>query len=362
MINIAYIIPSLDIGGSEKKVIDLVKGIDRNKFNPIIITITKLGSQNEFVKNLNIPVLCVNKKSKYDLKVIKRIAIVLKDFSIDIVHVFTSTGKLWGRLGAIKAKTKYIISTEESLFRNTFIDRFLERKLSSKTNLIIANSYASMVSASKYTKIKSNKYKVIHNGIDLDPFINANNLNILNKGQDEFIIICVARLDPRKGINLLIDSFKNICKNINTRLVIVGDGVQEKELKSQVNSLSLDEKVQFLGNRNDVFNLLKEADLFILPSLEEGFGNSIIEAMASGVCVIASNVGGIPEIIEHGVNGFMFNKGDTLDLEIIIKKVLNDDQLRTKIIKNAYESINKFSSKEMIKNHQDIYNNLMEGK
>src|SRR5690606_7680883 len=131
--------------------------------------------------------------SKFDVFVVKRISKVLKENSIDIVHVFTSTGKLWGRLGAIKAKTKVIISTEESLFRNKFIDRLLEKRLNKKTSLIIANSYATKESALVATKIKEVKYKVIHNGIFLVPFYKAERLGIINKENDEKIIMCVAR-------------------------------------------------------------------------------------------------------------------------------------------------------------------------
>ena len=90
--------------------------------------------------------------------------------NIDIVHVFTSTGKLWGRLAAKKARVKVIISTEESLFRNTFIDRLLERYFASKTDAIIANSHQTMLSQINSTHLKPSLFHVIHNGIDYSLF------------------------------------------------------------------------------------------------------------------------------------------------------------------------------------------------
>lgn len=359
-INIAYILPSLDVGGSEIKVIDLVTGLNKDLFNPIIITITKPGKLAESALNLGVKVICVNKKSKIDFFVSSRISKVLKEHNVDIVHVFTSTGKLWGRLGGISAKTKYIISTEESLFRNKFTDRLLEKIFIKKTSLIIANSKGSLDSASSATKISKDKYLLIYNGVKLDDYKSAKNLNLLGKA-NEMIIICVARFDERKRIDLLIDCMPLVISKVNARLVLVGNGNEESKLKSQVNRLRLSDKVDFLGFRNDVANLLKEADLFVLPSDEEGFGNVIVEAMASGVAVIASSVGGIPEVIDDNVNGILFKKGSKEELSNAIIKVLSDNSKRLSLINNAYIKIEKFSNKNMINKHQDAYIKLMKG-
>ncbi|HHX00573.1 MAG TPA: glycosyltransferase [Acholeplasmataceae bacterium] len=359
-INIAYIVPSLDIGGSEKKVLDLASGLNRNLFKPIIITITKTGKLLGKASEFNIPVYCVNKKSKFDVFVVKRISKILKENSIDIVHVFTSTGKLWGRLAAIKAKTKVIISTEESLFRNTFIDRIIETRLSQKTNLIIPNSNATKLSAINATNIDSNKYKVIYNGIDLKPFINAKKVGSIPKAKDEKIIVCVARLEHRKRQKFLIDAFNLVKHKVNAMLVLVGDGPLYNELKNYIKELDLESRVLLLGSRNDVPSILKEADLFILPSMEEGFGNVIIEAMAAKVCVIASKVGGIPEIITHNENGLLFDVDNINLLSKLIIDVITNDNLRNKIAEKALETVNKFSKENMVNEHEKTYQELLE--
>lgn len=359
-INIAYIVPSLDIGGSEKKVLDLASGLNRNLFKPIIITITKTGKLLGKASEFNIPVYCVNKKSKFDVFVVKRISKILKENSIDIVHVFTSTGKLWGRLAAIKAKTKVIISTEESLFRNTFIDRIIETRLSQKTNLIITNSNATKLSAINATNIDSNKYKVIYNGIDLKPFINAKKVGSIPKAKDEKIIVCVARLEHRKRQKFLIDAFNLVKHKVNAKLVLVGDGPLYNELKNYIKELDLESRVLLLGSRNDVPSILKEADLFILPSMEEGFGNVIIEAMAAKVCVIASKVGGIPEIITHNENGLLFDVDNINLLSKLIIDVITNDNLRNKIAEKALETVNKFSKENMVNEHEKTYQELLE--
>lgn len=360
-INIAYIIPSLDMGGSEQKVIDLASALDKNIFNPIIITITKKGVLSSKADELGIKVICACKKHKLDLFVIDRMAFVLKENKIDIVHVFTSTGKLWGRLAAFKAKTKVVISTEESLFRDRCVDRFLERRFFKKTSLIITNSQASKTSAINTLKLSKDKYKVILNGVNLKPFLeNYNNKNLIKQGNEK-IIICVARFDYRKSIHTLIEAFSYIQQTTNAKLVLIGNGPEEERLKEKVRELNLEDKVIFLGFRNDVYKLLKEADLFVLPSIEEGFGNVIIEAMASKVCVIASRVGGIPEIIDNEINGLMFEKGNTHELQNLILKVLSDEKLRVKLVSNAFLNINKFSQERMVLQHEETYIELMKG-
>ena len=357
-INIAYIIPSLNVGGSEQKVIDLAIGLDKNKFNPIIITITKEGVLLSKAKEAHIPVFCVNKKGKLDIFVISRIAKILKQNKVDIAQVFTSTGKLWGRLGAKKAKTKVIISTEESLFRNRYIDRLLERKLAKTTSLIIANSLGTLKFAQESTKINASKYKCIYNGIYLEPFINAKKLDLILKDKDEQLIMSVARLDSRKRLDLLIRVFNDIKDDFKVKLVLVGSGPEEEKLRNLVHELKLENKVIFMGTRNDVPNLLKEADVFVLPSDQEGFGNVIIEAMASNVCVVASNAGGIPEVINHNKTGLIFEKGNFNQLKENLIKVLKDKELKESLQKEAFKGITKFSRERMVEGHVKVYEEL----
>ncbi|CCV65139.1 glycosyltransferase [Paracholeplasma brassicae] len=360
MIKIAFIIPSLEMGGSEQKVIDLASGLDPKVFKPIIITVTKFGALLPKAEALGIRVLCTNKKGKFDFSVKNRIAKILKDGQIDIVQVFTSTGKIWGRLGAIKNHTKVIISTEESLFRNGFIDRFLERRLNSKTDWIIANSQATKRSALGATKISETKYQVIHNGIRLEPFLSSKPTSAIRTSKDEFIITTVARFDPRKRLDLLIDAFSK-CPS-HTKLVLIGSGKLDQALKDQVKGLNLESRVAFLGTRNDIPTLLKESDLFVLPSDEEGFGNVILEAMASNLAVVASNVGGIPEIIQHERNGLLFEKGNLEALTNSINRMIDDHLLREKLKTQASKDVYQYRLNEMVKAHEKTYLMLYQSK
>lgn len=352
MINIAYIIPSLNIGGSEMKVIELSKGLDKEKFNPIIIAITETGILKDYASTNNIPVFSVNKKGKFDIFVIKRIRKILIDNNIDIIQTFTSTGKLWGRLAA--TKKHIVISTEESLFRNTFFDRFLENFFNRKTDLIICNSVSTYRSALISTKLDLSKYKVIYNGIDLSRFKVHNTLN------DPIRLITVARLDKRKGIDLLVEALNIVSENnYEFSLDIVGAGPEEDNIISLINKYNLNNKINLIGYSNDIPNMLQKSDVFILPSREEGFGNAVIESFASKVPVIVSSAGGLKEIVTNEENGLVFESGDFLELSKQIIRMIEDKKLRFRLSENAYLEINKYSLNEMVKNHEKEYYKLI---
>lgn len=355
-INIAYIIPSLDIGGSEKKVIELASNLDKDKFRPIIITITKEGRLSETAKDLGVPVLCTNKKSKFDIFVIKRIRKILKAEKIDIVQVFTQTAKLWGRLASNK---QIVISTEESLFRNSFLDRFFEKLFKKKTNLIICNSKSTLESALSKTKLEKSKYEVIYNGIDVNPFIpnkKKTNNSIIN-------LATVARLDQRKDLPTLFKALK-ILKEEGFIFIynLAGLGPEEESLRRLSKEYQLDEHINFLGFLDNVNEFLNKQDIFILPSKEEGFGNAVIEAYAAKVAVITSNAGGLKEIVKDKETGLLFNVGDYKELANLLKELIQNKSHREELVKNGFKEKDQYTIDIMVNKHEDVYLTLMGGK
>lgn len=361
-IKIAYIIPSLEIGGSEQKVIDLATNLNLEKFTPHIILISKGGALLEKAEANQIQTFIAKKQSKVGLIALFRIKKYLKENKIDIVQVFTSTGKLWGRLAAILAHTKIIVSTEESLFRGKKLDVWLEKRFASKTNIIITNSLATKTSAQKYTLFPDSRYQIIYNGIDLDKFKVLKKANETHpfRENDETILMCVARFDPRKGIHTLIEAVSLLKKDkYRFKLILVGDGSLKLELKNLTDRLQLNKEVLFVGYRNDIPAILRTADIFVLPSLEEGFGNVVVEAMASSVPVIASNIGGLSEIINDEKNGLLFETQNSQSLYEKIKKLIDDPLLREHYQKQAFIDAKKFSLKHMVQAHEILYLDLL---
>nr|WP_297705754.1 glycosyltransferase family 4 protein [uncultured Butyrivibrio sp.] len=164
----------------------------------------------------------------------------------------------------------------------------------------------------------TDKIQVIYNGVDCKKFYNSND----NTG-DTVKIIYVGRLIKQKGVDMLLDALKQIDNKCEFECDIVGDGPERKNLEKQLNDLNMRNHISFRGTRSDVPELLKKADLFIHPARwEEGFGISIVEAMAAGVVPIAFLKGAIPEIISDGVDGFIVQGCNADELAVALEKAV----------------------------------------
>ena len=178
---------------------------------------------------------------------------------------------------------------------------------------------------------------------------------------DGYKIIFVGRLIKCKGISFLIESFKQVIDNdIRARLFLVGDGKEEDRLREYTSKLNIKQHVVFLDYRSNPQAFIKQADLLVLPSSEEGFGRVLLEAMDVGVAVVGTKVGGIPEVIEHGTNGLLVDCGDSDDLKRSIIEILEDKLLRKKLIQGGYETINsKFRVETYQEKLENIYDTLL---
>ena len=177
-------------------------------------------------------------------------------------------------------------------------------------------------------QISENKTALIYNSVAVDLFDMSFNHREIKK-DDTTKIICIAALIPEKGVQIAVKAVKQLTsEGSDVSLDIVGQGPYMGELRSLVDELKLEKRVGFLGSRDDIPRLLQEYDISLVPSLwQEAFGYTTIEAMAAGVPVIASNVGGIPEIIEDGINGLLFTAGNVDGLKNKIRELINKPEL-----------------------------------
>ena len=188
----------------------------------------------------------------------------------------------------------------------------------------------------------------------------VNDVSVMSE-YDGYKIIYVGRFTDCKGIPFLIESFSRALEsNINAKLFLVGDGVEMGKIRTNVSLLNIESHVIFMGYQESPRNFISIADLLVLPSKEEGFGRVLLEAMEAGTPVIGTNIGGIPEIIEHGVNGLLVDYGDIEALKRSIIEVLKDEQVGKKIVKGGYETINtKFRVETYKEKLENVYDNFL---
>lgn len=240
--------------------------------------------------------------------------------------------------------------------KNKIKDFFIKKMMQKAINIsdcLIYISEASKKSFEKNFNIEKQKNFIIYNGIGNDFFDKPIMKKSSNK--DKINLIYVGRLIKLKGVDVLIDAFSKIRKEEIEKeyfLTIVGDGIEKKNLERKSEELGISKYINFVGKQKDVIKWLDKSDIFIYPSIwEEGFGISVVEAMARGCIPITFNKGGLPEIIKNKFNGFLVEKVDSDLLSKVIKNVEITEELK----ENAIKTAEKFTIKYCVKNLEEVY-------
>lgn len=348
MINILELESSKGWGGQEKRTRRVINNLS-NKFK-VFFAVEEDSQLYKKRDEINATFLHVKLDKSYNLSSIFKLCKFVKTNKIQIIS--THSGKdAW--IGNIVGK-----------LTNTKVIRV--RHLNLPIHPFGYNLNDKIVCVSKEVKnglandgVREEKLEIIYTGVDTRRFNPAKTYDLkkeLHVNEDCPLLGIVAVLRGAKQHKELIRTFAKI--DTKAKLLIIGDGPQKESIKQLIKELDLKEKVIMLGHRNDVEKILPNLDLFMLPSRHEALGTSLLEAQSSGVVVLGSNVGGIPEAIVDGKTGFLFD--DFGQLEEKISLLLKDENLRLKMSKNARSHIEKhFSINQMIEKTQKLYEDIL---
>jgi N-acetyl-alpha-D-glucosaminyl L-malate synthase BshA len=207
----------------------------------------------------------------------------------------------------------------------------------------------------------TNEIKVIPNFIDLAKYTNhfTDCQRSLMATDNEKIITHISNFRPVKRIQDIIKVFYEIQKEIPAKLMMVGEGPEKEPAELLCERLGIEDKVVFFGKSHEIDKILCFSDLFLLPSETESFGLAALEAMASGVPVISSNTGGIPEVNKHGVSGFLSNVGDIYDMAKNSLYILKNDAVLAEFKANAKKEAQQYDIHKIVPYYEAIYNDAM---
>ena len=369
-LKVIHMVEDLKIGGAERIIASIAEGLERRRFEISVWCIAKGGEIADELKQKGIDIKILDIFSYHNPINILRLAYLFRKARPDIVHAHGYFGSTFGRLAAILAGVPIIITHVHSTYyeykkRNMLIERFL----SYFTDKIVCVSEAVKDFVVKDEGIANNKTCVIYNGVDVSDTLELfKSVDQERKSfgieEEDFVVITVASLMPHKGHQVLLDAARIVSKeHSNLRLLIVGDGPLRNELQEYANKLGISSKVVFTGQRQrkDVSRLLNLSDIYVLSSiLREGFSISIAEAMAMSKPVIASNLGGIPELIEDKVNGLLVAPGNSYELAAAVEKLVSDRSMREKMGRRGREIYEeKFTVAKMIQNIASLYDGLI---
>jgi glycosyltransferase involved in cell wall biosynthesis len=362
-LHLMQITHDLDFGGLQQVVVNICKTIDRNRFDVSVLCLRKLGVFVAEVEKLGIKVILLPQKNNgTDYFSFLKVAKILRQEKIDIIHTHNTQPFIDGTIGSLMSGIKTIVHTDHS--RN-FPDKrrymFAEWLMSHFVYKVVGVSEYTSNNLIKYEKISPKKVITIPNGIDSSRF----NIDIdkekkkkeLGIQKDGPVIGLGVRLTEQKGITYLLKAMPEIIRHFpDITLLIAGEGPLEEKLKKEAVDLEIEQNVIFAGPRLDMPELLKLFDLYVMPSLWEGLPMVLLEAMAAGCPIVATNVGGNYMAITHGENGSLIEPGNPRKLAFEIIKVLEDDRLRNTYREKGKEIFAlKFSAEKMTRQYERLY-------
>jgi glycosyltransferase involved in cell wall biosynthesis len=352
---IVYIAGTLNSGGAERELINQIKALNKLQHKVFVIT---LGRNDQLENEIVTIIPKLYHLGDNQNRIIRAIKIIntLNYIKPDIVHSQHFYTNLYALLSTYLLNIKSIGSIQSNLINELNSNGIFGIPSFKYMNYITANSQLAITNLVKYG-YPTKKVYYLPNGIDTSSFLIKKNKQTNKK----VIIVSIGRLVPAKRFDKLLKIVKGIKNNrYSFEVWIVGDGELRNHLIQLNKQLSLEKIVKFIGIRQDISNILKQADIFILTSDYEGMPNVIQEAMASNLPIISSCVGGIPALISHGVNGYLINPDNIEDFIYFTNKLINNKKLRRTMGKlNRKKIEDNFSLDKLGERLDYIYNRIL---
>lgn len=355
--------------GADSVIFSIASHLDKNRFNPVIVAIQGMKGICPLIaeaRKEGIASEIVYLKNKFDLDGIDKISDFIRDNNTDILHCHEYKSNIMGLLASRKRKIKVITTA------HGWVKSDLKVRLYELFDAIWIRFFDIIVAVSLSRKkelmsrlIPEKKILVINNGIALGAFAETGNAEKyrreLKLRPETKVIGNIGRLTSEKGHRYLLEAFPAVLRKFpDSKLLLAGDGNLREKLLMQAKNLGIAESVFLLGYKKDIKPLLSIMDIFVFPSLTEGFPMALLEAMAMGVPVIASKVGGIPEIVKENETGILVRSKNSSEIAEAIIKLLSEQEILDRMKVKSREEVRRFSVEEMVRKYENLYVNLVD--
>lgn len=367
---ILHLVLSLAVGGTEKLVYDLVHHVDQHLFVPVVGCLDELGFFGEALQSEGYQVYTLNRKPGLDWSIIDRLCQVIQTEKVAVIHAHQYTPYFYGLLASLSMKLRFLPLAPKVVFtehgrlypeRKKWKRMLVNPILSLFTDEIVTISESTKASLITYENFPPRRIKVVYNGIDFAHFSQTCDVSAkkeaLGLPLSAKVIGIVARLDPIKNHAMLLRAFSQVVQTIpETYLVIVGDGPNKHSLKTLARSLEISDHTIFLGARQDVAELLHVFDIFALSSFTEGTSVTLLEAMSAGVPVVATSVGGNPEVVEDQKTGYLTPNDNDQVMAAMLLKLIQDETIRQRMGQASQQRVyTLFSLDKMVNAYTNLY-------
>ena len=380
-IRIGYLLTKLELGGAQKHLLSLIEHLDPEKFETLLMTSAEEGPLTPYAKELlgdrfiEIPSLRREIRPTLDLRAKIEILSALKKYPVDIVHTHSSKAGILGRWSAHQTGIKQIVHTvhgfgfhSEQPWWEKHLYISVEQRAALITSRLIAVSKAVIEEGCCLNIGMRSQYEWIPNGIDSQPFSEVSS-EIVLKVKEELgiprespLVTMIACFKPQKAPLDFVKAAVIVARRFpQTRFLMIGDGVLRSQIEKERSENQMDQRIILAGWRGDIPAVLAGSNLVVLTSRWEGLPLTLLEAMASGKAIVATRVGGIPEVVKEGENGFLITAGDVEGLARCMIHLLENVSLAEKMGregKRLFDTTADYQIESMVSRLESLYQEL----
>lgn len=374
MIKVLELIDGGFIGGGQIHILSVCNNINRGLFK-VIVCASPDGAFKNYVESSGYEFRDISLPKLFRNKYLNDLKSIVEAEDIDIIHAHGGIAGMYARFYKKKFTDNVIVIHtihgihyihSKNILRKK-ISLYIEQYLTDYSDAYICVSNDDLKVGTEIKILNPSKTEVINNGIDLNKIKSVNESKIsrddFGLNDNDFVIGNLSRFDEQKNQRLLVEIMPDIIAQIpNAKLLLVGDGELLHSVKRLASKSGLTEYVKFAGARKDVENMYPLMDVFVFPSMWEGLSLTLIETLAAGRCIVASDIPANRELINDNDNGMLFDLDDKKKLLEIIVGLYNNKDKRTELSKNALVSSLKYDDKVMTEKIETLYKNLIDKK
>jgi glycosyltransferase involved in cell wall biosynthesis len=367
-INILYVYPALLLGGSEKQLYILLRHLDRRRYHPYVCCLLREGAVAGMIRGLGIEVINASLPSIYDVRAVGKIYRILKEKQIDIVQTCLFGFDLYTHIAARLSGVKGIISLRREIAVWKKPHHIIMQRIANMlADTVVANSRAVKDAAVCQERLPADRIMTICNGVEesawtvLEPAGAARDeLKLL---KTDCVVGMISNFGALKGHRYFLDAARIIIgRRQQVSFVLAGSGPRREDAVAYARELRIDQHIRFVDSRPDVSKILAAFDIFAFSSIIEGFPNAVLEAMAAGLPVVATRVGGIPEIIDTEDKGILVEPRNAEELARAVERLIDDPGLRAAIGKSGQRSvIKRYAASRMAAAYAGLYERAAAG-
>lgn len=375
MIRVLHLVHAFQTGGAERVILELTRHASDASHN-YVCSLTKAQDLATQLDSKRVGFTCLNKRAGNDPRIIAALSRLIDEEGIDVVHAQGWGTFIEGLLAAkwsSKRRPAFIFAFHGKTMEDVAHGIPLRRRIAQRvaqcfTDACIAPAAHMADDYARSVGLRRERIDVIYNGIDIDGFGRDSRhdaRSALGVRDNDFVVGFAGRLDPVKDIRGLIKVFELFRNRLESnreqaRLLVVGDGLEREAAEKFAAERGLRENVLFAGLRTDIPRCMAAMDVYVQPSFYEGHSLTILEAMAAGLPIVSTSVGGTPEIIRNGSNGFLYRPGDYEQMAAVVLDLYRQPSLSSKIGRAGRKRVAEhFSVGVMVHQYENLYRRLV---